>query len=142
MCLQVGRVGDRLDWGPRCGALRRPGGVGPHRLHAPSVCLAETAPNSPGPWKPEAVVLPPSVHLQILSIPGWNYSSNHTQHLQSLQKGEAGGQLARLTPPAPCQQAPEPVTRQRGLPSGCHGSVRSPGTFICQMGRMRPTERQ
>ncbi|XP_070469417.1 epididymis-specific alpha-mannosidase isoform X1 [Equus przewalskii] len=67
--------------------------------HRPIVLLGElteTAPNSPGPWKPEAVVLPPSLHLQILSIPGWNYSSNHTQHLQSLQKGHRGGAKAHL----------------------------------------------
>ncbi|KAM7224689.1 hypothetical protein CapIbe_024224 [Capra ibex] len=36
-------------------------------------------------WQ-EAVTLPPSVHLQILSIPGWKYSSNHTEHLRTLQK--------------------------------------------------------
>uniref|UniRef100_A0A452EN56 Alpha-mannosidase n=1 Tax=Capra hircus TaxID=9925 RepID=A0A452EN56_CAPHI len=40
----------------------------------------------------KAVTLPSSVHLQILSIPGWKYSSNHTQHLRTLQKGEAGVQ--------------------------------------------------
>ncbi|KAM5194048.1 epididymis-specific alpha-mannosidase isoform 2-T3 [Mantella aurantiaca] len=33
------------------------------------------------------VVLPPNIHLQILSVPGWRYSSNHTEHLQSLYKG-------------------------------------------------------
>ncbi|KAB0354566.1 hypothetical protein FD755_023104 [Muntiacus reevesi] len=40
-----------------------------------------------GSWKQKAVTLPSSVHLQILSIPGWKYSSNHTKHLQTLRKG-------------------------------------------------------
>ncbi|CAK6433317.1 unnamed protein product [Pipistrellus nathusii] len=35
----------------------------------------------------EAVTLPPSLHLQTLSIPGWNYSSDHAEHLQDLGKG-------------------------------------------------------
>nr|KAF6392792.1 mannosidase alpha class 2B member 2 [Pipistrellus kuhlii] len=35
----------------------------------------------------EAVTLPPSLHLQTLSIPGWNYSSDHAEHLQYLRKG-------------------------------------------------------
>ncbi|XP_003496665.1 epididymis-specific alpha-mannosidase [Cricetulus griseus] len=39
------------------------------------------------PQNPDAVTLPPSLHLQILSIPGWNYSSNHGHHLKSLQRG-------------------------------------------------------
>uniref|UniRef100_A0A4W2D2V3 Alpha-mannosidase n=1 Tax=Bos indicus x Bos taurus TaxID=30522 RepID=A0A4W2D2V3_BOBOX len=48
------------------------------------------------PWS-QAVTLPPSVHLQILSIPGWKYSSNHTEHLQTLQKGhEAKADLRRV----------------------------------------------
>ncbi|KPP68149.1 Epididymis-specific alpha-mannosidase precursor-like [Scleropages formosus] len=35
----------------------------------------------------KAVVLPPNLHLLSLSVPGWAYSSNHTQHLQDLQQG-------------------------------------------------------
>ncbi|KAI4542712.1 hypothetical protein MG293_006838 [Ovis ammon polii] len=57
--------------------------------HWPVVMLREMneiAPHGSGPWKQKAVTLPPGVHLQILSIPGWKYSSNHTEHLQTLQK--------------------------------------------------------
>ncbi|KAM4537434.1 epididymis-specific alpha-mannosidase [Odontesthes bonariensis] len=35
------------------------------------------------------VVLPPSLHLLSLSIPGWNYSSNHDVHLGHINSGEA-----------------------------------------------------
>ena len=69
---------------------------GPNPLLA-SICLAETAGIHPRPQHQEAETLPPSVHLQILSIPGWTYNSNHTKHLQNLQKGEAGVQASRLT---------------------------------------------
>ncbi|XP_032708474.1 epididymis-specific alpha-mannosidase-like [Lontra canadensis] len=58
--------------------------------HRPVVLLRElneTAQNLPGPQQQKPVTLPPSLHLQILSIPGWNYSSNHREHLQNLQKG-------------------------------------------------------
>ncbi|XP_059228156.1 epididymis-specific alpha-mannosidase-like [Mustela nigripes] len=58
--------------------------------HRPVVLLRElneTAQNHPSPQQQEPVTLPPSLHLQILSIPGWNYSSNHRKHLQNLQKG-------------------------------------------------------
>ncbi|XP_075425842.1 epididymis-specific alpha-mannosidase isoform X2 [Ascaphus truei] len=34
------------------------------------------------------ITLPPNVHLQILSIPGWKYVSNHTEHLQQIHKGK------------------------------------------------------
>uniref|UniRef100_A0AC11BCQ7 Uncharacterized protein n=1 Tax=Ovis aries TaxID=9940 RepID=A0AC11BCQ7_SHEEP len=57
--------------------------------HRPVVMLREMneiAPHGSGPWKQKAVTLPPGIHLQILSIPGWKYSSNHTEHLQTLQK--------------------------------------------------------
>ncbi|KAI4572183.1 hypothetical protein MJT46_005251 [Ovis ammon polii x Ovis aries] len=57
--------------------------------HRPVVMLREMneiAPHGSGPWKQKAVTLPPGVHLQILSIPGWKYSSNHTEHMQTLQK--------------------------------------------------------
>nr|CAI9707516.1 unnamed protein product [Rangifer tarandus platyrhynchus] len=58
-----------------------------------------TAPGWNGSWKQKAVMLPSSVHLQILSIPGWKYSSNHTEHLQTLRKGaqhEAKADLRRV----------------------------------------------
>uniref|UniRef100_A0A8D1VJJ0 Alpha-mannosidase n=3 Tax=Sus scrofa TaxID=9823 RepID=A0A8D1VJJ0_PIG len=58
--------------------------------HRPVVLFRElggTVQNGPGPRKQEPVTLPPSLHLQILSIPGWKYSSNHTVHLKNLQKG-------------------------------------------------------
>ncbi|KAJ1061002.1 hypothetical protein K5549_002289 [Capra hircus] len=64
--------------------------------HRPVVMLrelnGEIAPRGSGPRWQEAVTLPPGVHLQILSIPGWKYSSNHTEHLRTLQKGAAGVQ--------------------------------------------------
>ncbi|KAG8508677.1 Epididymis-specific alpha-mannosidase, partial [Galemys pyrenaicus] len=50
----------------------------------------------PGPRQEGAVTLPPSLHLQTLSIPGWNYSSNHTQHMHNLQKGREGPATADL----------------------------------------------
>ncbi|XP_053314235.1 epididymis-specific alpha-mannosidase [Spea bombifrons] len=31
--------------------------------------------------------LPPNLHLQILSIPGWRYSSNHTEHMRKIRTG-------------------------------------------------------
>uniref|UniRef100_A0A8B9WNI0 Alpha-mannosidase n=1 Tax=Bos mutus grunniens TaxID=30521 RepID=A0A8B9WNI0_BOSMU len=55
--------------------------------HRPVVMLREMNGEVGGPTQ-EAVTLPSSVHLQILSIPGWKYSSNHTKHLRTLQKGE------------------------------------------------------
>ncbi|XP_032772340.1 epididymis-specific alpha-mannosidase isoform X2 [Rattus rattus] len=45
-----------------------------------SVCVA-------GPHHPWPVTLPPSLHLQVLSLPGWQYSRNHAQHLKNLQRG-------------------------------------------------------
>ncbi|XP_074848559.1 epididymis-specific alpha-mannosidase isoform X2 [Carettochelys insculpta] len=35
----------------------------------------------------DPVTLPDNLHLQTLSIPGWMYSSNHTEHLQNIHKG-------------------------------------------------------
>ncbi|XP_017708881.1 PREDICTED: epididymis-specific alpha-mannosidase isoform X2 [Rhinopithecus bieti] len=58
--------------------------------------LAGTAPKLPGPQQQEAVTLPPNLHLQILSIPGWCYSSNHTEHAQNLRKGHRGEAQADL----------------------------------------------
>eukprot|EP00071_Canis_lupus_P039181 XP_022272738.1 epididymis-specific alpha-mannosidase isoform X7 [Canis lupus familiaris] len=59
--------------------------------------LNESAQIFPGSQRQqEAVTLPPSLHLQILSIPGWNYSSNHTEHLQDLQKRHRGKAKADL----------------------------------------------
>ncbi|XDB51577.1 hypothetical protein AB1E18_005132 [Capra hircus] len=57
--------------------------------HRPVVLLrelSETARIHPRPQHQEAVTLPPSVHLQILSIPGWTYNSNHTKLMQNLWK--------------------------------------------------------
>ncbi|XP_057560639.1 epididymis-specific alpha-mannosidase [Hippopotamus amphibius kiboko] len=67
--------------------------------HRPLVLLrelSETAQSGPGPWQQEAVTLPPSLHLQTLSIPGWTYSSNHTAHQRRLQKGHQGEAKADL----------------------------------------------
>ncbi|XP_053779508.1 epididymis-specific alpha-mannosidase isoform X1 [Desmodus rotundus] len=71
--------------------LRQRGGLA--LQHRPVVVLGrltETGHNRSAASQQEAVTLPPSLHLQILSIPGWNYSSNHTEHLRSLQKGRQG----------------------------------------------------
>ncbi|NXO00359.1 MA2B2 mannosidase, partial [Rhinopomastus cyanomelas] len=35
-----------------------------------------------------SVTLPPNLHLQSLSIPGWRYSSNHSKHIHSIHMGE------------------------------------------------------
>ncbi|XP_012520574.1 PREDICTED: epididymis-specific alpha-mannosidase isoform X2 [Propithecus coquereli] len=78
-------------------ALRQRSGLA--LQHRPVVLfgeLAGTAPNRSGPQKQEAVTLPPNLHLQILSIAGWNYSSNHSEHVQSLQKGHRGEAQADL----------------------------------------------
>ncbi|CAK7295342.1 Epididymis-specific alpha-mannosidase [Vulpes lagopus] len=73
--------------------------------HPPVVLLRElneSAQLVPGPQRQqEAVTLPPSLHLQILSIPGWNYSSNHTEHLQDLQKREPGLSWLCMVPCSP-----------------------------------------
>ncbi|XP_063779728.1 epididymis-specific alpha-mannosidase isoform X2 [Pseudophryne corroboree] len=37
------------------------------------------------------IILPPNLHLQILSIPGWRYSSNHTEHMHNLHRGKRPG---------------------------------------------------
>ncbi|KAG8591384.1 hypothetical protein GDO81_000154 [Engystomops pustulosus] len=34
------------------------------------------------------VTLPPNIHLQILSIPGWKYSSNHTEQMQNVHRAK------------------------------------------------------
>lgn len=35
-----------------------------------------------------SVVLPPNLHLLSLSVPGWNYSSNHDVHLSHIHSGQ------------------------------------------------------
>ena len=82
-----------------------------------SICLSEIAPRGSGSRQQEAVTLPPSIHLQILSIPGWKYSSNHTEHLRTLQKGAAGVQVSRLTPASSCQPSPPAHHWTEGLSS-------------------------
>ena len=74
------------------------------------ICLAETAHRGSwnGSWKQEAVTLPSSVHLQILSIPGWKYSSNHTEHLQTLRKGAQGLRCPRSLLPPHASLVPSP----------------------------------
>ncbi|CAN2388579.1 mannose metabolic process [Pristimantis euphronides] len=37
------------------------------------------------------VTLPPNIHLQVLSIPGWKYSSNHTEHKYNVHKAKTRG---------------------------------------------------
>ncbi|XP_075713950.1 epididymis-specific alpha-mannosidase isoform X2 [Rhinoderma darwinii] len=39
----------------------------------------------------DPVTLPPNIHLQILSIPGWKYSSNHTEHMRTVHKANTQG---------------------------------------------------
>ncbi|XP_012408461.1 epididymis-specific alpha-mannosidase [Sarcophilus harrisii] len=70
--------------------------------HRPVVILEELPIHSQMPLgylQKDAPALPPNLHLQILSIPGWQYSLNHTEHLQNLQKGhrkESGPDLSRV----------------------------------------------
>ena len=80
-----------------------------------SICLSEIAPRGSGPWKQKAV---------------------------TLQKGEAGVQVSRLTPASPCQPGPPTLHQTKGPPQSCPGSVRSPGFLICPMRDLRPTGRQ
>lgn len=45
------------------------------------------------------MTLPPNLHLQILSIPGWNYSSSHSEHMRALRtshRGQAQADLRRV----------------------------------------------
>ncbi|XP_006877377.1 PREDICTED: epididymis-specific alpha-mannosidase, partial [Chrysochloris asiatica] len=61
--------------------------------HRPVVWYGEltgTAPGPPGRWQQTSVTLPPNLHLQTLSLPGWTYKSNHTEHQQGLQAGRRG----------------------------------------------------
>lgn len=46
----------------------------------------EKEPRQSSPVRP--VVLPPNLHLLSLSVPGWNYSSNHNVHLSHINSGE------------------------------------------------------
>ncbi|XP_010640224.2 epididymis-specific alpha-mannosidase [Fukomys damarensis] len=65
--------------------------------HRPLVLLRELAgegaptwgpaPKAPAPLQRAAVTLPPSLHLQILSVPGWNYSSSHDEYMRGLRAG-------------------------------------------------------
>ncbi|XP_037685271.1 epididymis-specific alpha-mannosidase isoform X2 [Choloepus didactylus] len=83
---------------PITAALRQRSGLA--LQHRPVVLfgwLAGISPKPPGPQQQDAVTLPPNLHLQTLSIPGWNYSSNHTQHVQALQKGGRGEAQADLS---------------------------------------------
>ncbi|XP_058526295.1 epididymis-specific alpha-mannosidase [Ochotona princeps] len=75
--------------------------------HRPVVLLRELAgtsspsqrtdPVTPGPRQQAPVTLPPNLHLQTLSIPGWTYSSNHSEHLHSLDTGRPGETQADLS---------------------------------------------
>ncbi|XP_068926270.1 epididymis-specific alpha-mannosidase isoform X2 [Petaurus breviceps papuanus] len=70
--------------------------------HRPVVIFGELHNNDQMPSgyvQKTALALPSNLHLQILSIPGWQYNSNHTEHLHSLQKGhrkESGPDLSRV----------------------------------------------
>lgn len=46
----------------------------------------EKEPRRGSPMRP--VVLPPNLHLLSLSVPGWNYSSNHEVHLSHVRSGQ------------------------------------------------------
>ncbi|XP_041492518.1 epididymis-specific alpha-mannosidase isoform X2 [Microtus oregoni] len=73
---------------PIATALRPRSGVA--LQHRPVVLFRElTDEEAPihGPKNLQAVALPPNLHLQILSIPGWNYSRNHAQQLKNLRRG-------------------------------------------------------
>lgn len=70
-------------------ALRPRSGVA--LQHRPVVLLKELTDEEETaihrPHHPWPVTLPPSLHLQVLSLPGWQYSRNHAQHLKNLQRG-------------------------------------------------------
>ncbi|XP_049996810.1 epididymis-specific alpha-mannosidase [Alexandromys fortis] len=73
---------------PIATALRPRSGVA--LQHRPAVLFRELTDEEAlihGPKNPQAVALPPNLHLQILSIPGWNYSRNHAQQLKNLRRG-------------------------------------------------------
>ncbi|KAK7803382.1 hypothetical protein U0070_012497 [Myodes glareolus] len=73
---------------PIAAALRPRSGVA--LQHRPVVLFRElTDGEAPvhRPKNPQAVALPPNLHLQILSIPGWKYSRNHAQQLKNLRRG-------------------------------------------------------
>ncbi|XP_069877906.1 epididymis-specific alpha-mannosidase-like isoform X1 [Dipodomys merriami] len=85
-------------------ALRPRSGV--ELQHRPVVLLRELARTGPpaqgasseprGLRRQTAVTLPPNLHLQVLSVPGWNYSTNHTEHLRHLEQGHHGKAQADL----------------------------------------------
>ncbi|XP_023555526.1 epididymis-specific alpha-mannosidase isoform X2 [Octodon degus] len=68
--------------------------------HRPVVLLQELsggraatqghAPRPPVSQQQAAVLLPPSLHLQLLSIPGRNYSTSHSEHMRALRTGHRG----------------------------------------------------
>nr|BAA24266.1 alpha-D-mannosidase [Mus musculus] len=67
--------------------------------HGPVVLLKELADEETpvhGPHNPWPVTLPPNLHLQILSVPGWTYSRSHAQHLRNLQRGHPEKPQANL----------------------------------------------
>ncbi|KAM3850509.1 epididymis-specific alpha-mannosidase [Diretmus argenteus] len=49
-------------------------------IDQPAEAWLEKEPRRASPMRP--VVLPPNLHLLSLSVPGWNYSSNHDVHLR------------------------------------------------------------
>ncbi|KAM9381661.1 epididymis-specific alpha-mannosidase [Phaethornis superciliosus] len=64
--------------------------------HRPVVMFAALAGDKPKPPRQfqqnsvhgSPVTLPPNLHLQTLSIPGWNYSSNHEEQVHSILMGK------------------------------------------------------
>ncbi|XP_055988673.1 epididymis-specific alpha-mannosidase [Sorex fumeus] len=67
--------------------------------HRPIVLLRElrdTDQNVPGHRCQRSMTLPPSLHLQLLSVPGWTYSSNHTKHLRNIKGGHQAQVKANL----------------------------------------------
>ncbi|KAK6493802.1 epididymis-specific alpha-mannosidase [Huso huso] len=44
----------------------------------------------------EPVSLPPNLHIQSLSIPGWRYSSNHSEQLRDIQQGTSDPDFDRV----------------------------------------------
>uniref|UniRef100_A0A8C2VPQ0 Alpha-mannosidase n=2 Tax=Chinchilla lanigera TaxID=34839 RepID=A0A8C2VPQ0_CHILA len=65
-------------------------------LPADGAAARGPAPKPQAPQQQTAVTLPANLHLQILSVPGWNYSASHSEHVRALRTGQRGQAQADL----------------------------------------------